>query len=182
MKFQTKIPEKYRKLIDLKVILLSVVLLFIFFRHKNIFFVILFIALNVALVILTREFNLFNPVKVMDFAVFICAYTYGVAEGLVLAGVAFLMLGMQGKFTLYKMVLTLTLVPQAFIAANIRFLDVVIAGLAIATVKFVLMLGTNMMIFGDIGTPGKLIKEIGDFVFWIAFYLVFGKSVHSLMI
>ena len=69
------IKEKYRRLLDIKLIIALIILLVVFIKFKNIFFTIFFISLNVLLVILAREFDFFNPIKIMDFAVFMCAYT-----------------------------------------------------------------------------------------------------------
>ncbi|MFH0875225.1 MAG: hypothetical protein V1859_04770 [archaeon] len=175
------IPEKIKKYFNLKLAIIVLIVLFVFIKYKSAFFVALFIAINLMLTYLSREFEIFNPLKIMDYAVFMCAYTYGYKESLILAAAALVLLPFSGKFTVYRLIMTLALFFQAVIGANLIFMNIAIAGIIVLTFKFMIGNIFNLIIFHDLGTPSKILKRVLDFVFWIGIYLFFGQQLYLFM-
>jgi hypothetical protein len=176
------LKEKYRRWLDLRILILLAVLLLIFLKYKNIFFVILFIFIDILLIVLTREFDVFNPIKIMDFAVFMCSFAYGATEGFILMIASIILLPLSGKFTLYKLLVNLALVIQIIGAVYLRFLPVIFAGIIILFIRFAILFIINLALFGDLGTPKKLIKEVLDLSFWTIFFLLFGSQIYRIML
>ncbi|MBN2423090.1 hypothetical protein JXB41_07745 [Candidatus Woesearchaeota archaeon] len=130
---------------------------------------------------MSSQFEIFNPLKIIDFAVFICTYTYGTAAGIIIAISHFLILPFSGRMSFFRLIINSLLFIQAIVIPYLRFFPVVKAGIIILILKMVLDYILNIVIFRDLGSLKKNFRRIVDFGFWLFIYVSFGEIIYNIM-
>ncbi|MBU0756755.1 MAG: hypothetical protein KKF44_01705 [Nanoarchaeota archaeon] len=167
--------------INIRIVFLLFLGLVFFFRYKRMFFLIFFIAIDLLLTYLKTQWEFFNPIKITDFAVFMCTFAYDTSAGIILAVVHLVTMPFSGKFTHFKILVSLTLFLQVFIIDYLRFLPVVTAGKIVLVFRLVSLYVINLLLFRDFGSLHKNISMVSDFVFWFIFYSLLGNFFYGLM-
>jgi hypothetical protein len=172
--------ELLPKILNVKTLVIVFVFVFIFFRFKNIFFVLMFIAINLSLIYL-QNMGVFNPIKIAEFGTFMCAYAFSPVEGIAVAVSALASSILFGRAGFYKSAINLLLIGFALLIPTLRIFPVYTAGIIFAVTRTFTDLLINTLVFRDFGSMNKNMKRALDLVFWIFVYSAFGEGIYILM-
>ncbi len=165
----------------LRIFLLFCIFILFFLRFKNTVVTVMFILLDILLMILSSQYGLKNPLKIVDFAVFATSFAFSPINGVFIASAHILMLPFSGKLGPQRIISNLALIPIAFLASLLRPFGFAAAGITVTAAKMVFDYVANFMMFHDVGSMKKNIRRIIDLGFWLLFYLAFGNFFYSLL-
>ena len=174
-KIYQRIGERKKLLILMAVLLLSL------FLAKKLFFVVFFIVLNYLVLWLKTGMGIDSPIEVISLGTFMCGYTYGPLEGMVVALSSLVSIIMTGRINISKLYTNAVLVLIGYVAHYFVFFDISIVGISFLVARYMMEYFVHLVIFNNTEIIGKLPEKIINLIFHAIFYLSYAKILYGIM-
>jgi len=161
-------------------ILFLIGLLLLIPLYKNTFLILLFIILDYINSFSKRTYKIYLPIDFMLIAILFFSYFHSAKIGVLLSFIAMLNRIVLGKFAMRHVVKLPILLVISYLCDVLSFVDYIYLFVALILFRYIVEIFVNHFILGS--DVKRITQIIYHLTFYIAFILVFGQLLRTLII